>query len=84
MYSLFSQYGEQLILTKGDNNPVDDRGLYNPRQLFLKRDEVLGRAKAFIPYVGMITIALTDYPALKYVLLGLMGAFVLTTREQKD
>ena len=54
------------ILTKGDNNPVDDRGLYNPGQLWLEPDDVLGRARAFLPYVGMITIQLTDYPVLKY------------------
>ena len=27
-----------------------------------------GRAKAYIPYVGMVTIILTDYPALKVLL----------------
>jgi len=29
------------ILTKGDNNSVDDRGLYNPGQLWLEPDDVL-------------------------------------------
>ena len=32
------------LLTKGDNNRVDDRGLYAPGQLWLERDDVLGRA----------------------------------------
>jgi hypothetical protein len=29
-------------LTKGDNNRVDDRGLYAPGQNWLKRDDILG------------------------------------------
>ena len=40
----YSAEGKQLLLTKGDNNEVDDRGLYNPDQLWLTREDVLGRA----------------------------------------
>lgn len=69
------------ILTKGDNNPVDDRGLYNPGQLWLQTEDVMGRAQGFVPYVGMITIQLTDYPILKYLLVGLMGLFVITAKD---
>ena len=32
-------------------------------------------------YLGMVTIILNDYPALKYVLIGIMGLFVLTNKE---
>jgi len=73
--------GDLDILTKGDNNPVDDRGLYNPGQLWLAPEDVMGRAKAFLPFVGMITIQLTDYPVLKYAMVGLMGLFVITSKE---
>mmetsp|Transcript_36592 Transcript_36592/g.80142 ORF Transcript_36592/g.80142 Transcript_36592/m.80142 type:complete len:184 (-) Transcript_36592:106-657(-) len=73
--------GTVSILTKGDNNQVDDRGLYANRQLFIGRKEVMGRAKAFLPYVGMITIWLNDYPWLKYILIGSMGFFVIIGRE---
>lgn len=73
--------GTPQILTKGDNNPVDDRGLYNPGQLWLAPDDVLGRARGFLPYVGMITIQLTDYPLLKYLLVGMMGLFVITSKD---
>ncbi len=69
------------FLTKGDNNPIDDRNLYALNQLWLKRSEVIGKAVACVPYVGMVTILLNDYPPLKYVLISLMGLFVLTTRE---
>jgi signal peptidase len=29
----------------------------------------------------MVTIIMNDYPMVKYVLVGLMGLFVLTTKE---
>ncbi|VDM47143.1 unnamed protein product [Toxocara canis] len=81
------------FLTKGDNNQaalpianfsalqVDDRGLYAPGQFWLTRKDVVGRAKGFVPYVGMVTILMNDYPKLKYAVLAALGAFVLLHRE---
>mmetsp|Transcript_15584 Transcript_15584/g.23216 ORF Transcript_15584/g.23216 Transcript_15584/m.23216 type:complete len:185 (+) Transcript_15584:24-578(+) len=69
------------VLTKGDNNRVDDRGLYAPNQQWLQREDILGRARGALRYVGMVTIILNDYPIVKYVLVGIMGLFVLTTKE---
>ncbi|CAD7958508.1 unnamed protein product [Amoebophrya sp. A25] len=74
---------EFAILTKGDNNQVDDRGLYNSKQNFISKNEVMGRAFGFLPYVGMITILLNDYPWLKYIMIGSMGFFVMIGRESK-
>ena len=34
---------EVRILTKGDNNPVDDRGLYPKGQLWIKEEQVMGQ-----------------------------------------
>lgn len=73
--------GELSMLTKGDNNQVDDRGLYATRQLFIGKREAMGRAQAFLPYVGMLTIWLNDYPILKYVMIGSMAFFVIIGRE---
>ncbi|CAK9303117.1 unnamed protein product [Gordionus sp. m RMFG-2023] len=73
--------GTLKFLTKGDNNQVDDRGLYAPGQLWLMQKDVIGRAKGFAPYIGMVTIWMNDYPQLKYVLLGTLGLFVLIHRE---
>lgn len=53
------------FLTKGDNNSVDDRGLYAPGQLWLTKKDVVGRARGFLPYVGMVTIYMNEYPKLK-------------------
>lgn len=62
--------GKIEVLTKGDNNRVDDRGLYAPGQLWLQREDILGRARGTLRYLGMVTIILNDYPALKYFLIG--------------
>jgi signal peptidase I len=47
----------------------------------LQREDILGRARGTLRYVGMVTIILNDYPIVKYVLVGIMGLFVLTNRE---
>ena len=39
------------------------------------------RVRSTLRYVGMVTIILNDYPMLKYVLVGVMGLFVLTNKE---
>lgn len=79
--SHFTESNQIEVLTKGDNNRVDDRGLYAPGQLWLQREDILGRAKGTLRYLGMVTIILNDYPVLKYVLIGVMGLFVLTNKE---
>ena len=38
-------------------------------------------AHRYLPYIGMVTIIMNDYPIVKYILVGLMGLFVLTTKE---
>lgn len=57
--------GTVKFLTKGDNNSVDDRGLYAPGQLWLTKKDVVGRARGFLPYVGMVTIYMNEYPKFK-------------------
>jgi len=69
------------FLTKGDNNSVDDRGLYAPGQLWLDRKDVVGRARGFLPYVGIVTIVMNDYPKFKYAVLACLGFYVLIHRE---
>ena len=39
------------LLTKGDNNSVDDRGLYAPGQLWIRRNEVVGRARGLVDII---------------------------------
>uniref|UniRef100_A0A8C5LM14 Signal peptidase complex catalytic subunit SEC11 n=1 Tax=Leptobrachium leishanense TaxID=445787 RepID=A0A8C5LM14_9ANUR len=73
--------GDIKFLTKGDNNEVDDRGLYKEGQNWLEKKDVVGRARGFLPYVGMVTIVMNDYPKFKYAVLAIMGAFVLLKRH---
>ncbi|KAL7419026.1 Signal peptidase complex catalytic subunit [Cryptotrichosporon argae] len=71
----------QLLLTKGDNNPGDDRlPLYEGMQ-WLERRHVVGKVQAFLPYVGYVTIAMNDFPQLKYAVLGAIGLFLLVQKE---
>ncbi|ORZ03358.1 signal peptidase I [Syncephalastrum racemosum] len=76
-----AETGKQYLLTKGDNNPRDDRGLYDHRQMWIHKEHVLGKVRGFVPYVGMLTILMNDYPWLKFALLGVIGLFVLVHRE---
>ncbi|KIP09967.1 hypothetical protein PHLGIDRAFT_18473 [Phlebiopsis gigantea 11061_1 CR5-6] len=70
----------QLILTKGDNNPVDDIELYQGLE-WLERKHIVGKVRGFLPYVGYVTIAMNDFPQLKYALLGGLGLLALVQRE---
>ncbi|CAH1758855.1 14168_t:CDS:2 [Entrophospora sp. SA101] len=75
------QSGKQYILTKGDNNQVDDRGLYNKNQVWIHKEHLVGKVNGFLPYVGIITIAMNDYPQLKYFLIIALAIYVLINRE---
>ena len=70
------------LLTKGDNNYVDDRGLYAPGQLYLERRNLMGKAVGFLPHLGIVTILMNDFPMLKFVLIGGLGLLVITSREK--
>jgi signal peptidase len=73
--------GEKYILTKGDNNHGDDRNLYDPGQDWIHEANIVGRSTAYVPYVGMLTILLAENFALKVAVLGVLGFFVLTSKE---
>lgn len=70
------------LLTKGDNNAADDTELYARGQSYLERSkDVIGSVVGFIPFVGYVTILLSEYPWLKTVMMGLMGLMVVLQRE---
>jgi signal peptidase len=72
---------EAQILTKGDNNPSDDTTLYAEDQRYLQREDIIGSVVGYIPFVGYVTILLSEHPWLKTVMLGLMGLVVVLQRE---
>ncbi|CBY24535.1 unnamed protein product [Oikopleura dioica] len=79
-----TETGEVKILTKGDNNQVDDRALYNRGQMWIRPKDVVGRAKAMAPYVGMVTIVMNDYPKIKWAVLAILTALTLLNREAQS
>ena len=72
------------LLSKGDNNPVDDRGLYPPRTFWLNRKHIIGKIRAYCPYVGYLTILLNEHPMLKYTVLGLMLFSVMVSKDPEN
>ncbi|KZV74984.1 hypothetical protein PENSPDRAFT_647508 [Peniophora sp. CONT] len=70
----------QLLLTKGDNNAGDDVELYRGLS-HLERKHIVGKVRGFLPYVGYVTIAMNDFPQLKYAVLGGLGLLALIQRE---
>jgi len=63
--------GQQLILTKGDANRVNDRGLYTQGQLWLTKSDILHRVAFRIPYLGWPIVALGVWP-IRLMLFGLV------------
>ncbi|XP_017255819.1 uncharacterized protein LOC108225465 isoform X2 [Daucus carota subsp. sativus] len=76
--------GEECVVTKGDNNREDDRVLYPPGQLWLRRNDIMGRAAGFLPYVGWVTIIMTEKPVIKYILIGALGFLVITSKDNNS
>ncbi|KAH7127465.1 hypothetical protein EDB81DRAFT_889262 [Dactylonectria macrodidyma] len=69
------------LLTKGDNNMSDDTELYAKGQDYLVRKDIIGSVVGFVPFVGYVTIVLSENPWLKTVMLGIMGLLVVLQRE---
>lgn len=70
------------LLTRGDNNLSDDTELYAKGQDYLTRaEDVIGSVIGYVPFVGYVTILLSEHPWLKTVMLGLMGLAVVLQRE---
>jgi signal peptidase I len=70
------------LLTKGDNNLADDTELYARGQDYLDRKEdIIGSVVGYIPFVGYVTILLSEHPWLKTAALGIMGLMAILQRE---
>jgi signal peptidase len=69
------------FLTKGDNNNADDKELYARGQEFLVKEDIIGSVVGYVPFVGYVTILLSEHPWLKTAMLGIMGLVVVLQRE---
>tara|TARA_R110002060_G_scaffold18373_3_gene25319 strand:+ start:575 stop:844 length:270 start_codon:yes stop_codon:yes gene_type:complete len=79
--SLGTNREDAKLLTKGDNNVADDTELYARGQDYIERKDIIGSVVAYIPFVGYVTILLSEHPWLKTVMLGIMGLVVVLQRE---
>ncbi|CAK9193256.1 unnamed protein product [Sphagnum jensenii] len=57
-----AETNEVEVLTKGDNNLRDGRGLYAHGQMWLQRHHIMGWSVGFLPYLGWVTIIMTEKP----------------------
>ncbi|GMF08191.1 unnamed protein product [[Candida] boidinii] len=72
----------QKLLTKGDNNAVNDLPLYTPGKPYLDReDDIIGSVKGYLPLVGYVTILISENAYFKYALLGLLALSSLVQNE---
>ena len=71
-------------MTKGDNNTVNDRGLYEKGDYWLNRKHILGRIRMYVPYIGIPTVIMYDYPLLNWGILIIMYIFVLTSKDPNE
>jgi signal peptidase len=61
---------------------MDDVDLYAHKQYYLDRqNEVIGAVKAYVPWVGYVTILLSENLWAKYALLAGMGFLAMVQRE---
>ncbi|KAJ3200924.1 Signal peptidase complex catalytic subunit [Clydaea vesicula] len=79
--------GKQYILTKGDNNGPDDRGLYTQYKHYdnwLHEDHIIGKVKGHFPFLGYITIIFSEQPKLKYLVFGIMIISTLLWENKEE
>lgn len=79
--SLTSCRDKAKLLTKGDNNAADDTELYARGQDYLERQDIIGSVVGYVPFVGYVTIMLSEHPWMKTAMLGIMGLLVVLQRE---
>lgn len=80
LFSILKPYlnqHRQLVVTKGDNNNVDDVPMYPPGRAFVTRDEIVGVVVGYVPYLGWVSIALQKAISTRYLLLLITIAFSL-------
>ena len=84
LHTQYSYNEEFSMLSKGDANNADDRGLYPSGVFWLNRKHVIGKIRAYCPFVGYLTILLNENPPLKYTVLGLMLFSVMISKDQEN
>ena len=64
----YNQPLEYSWLTKGDNNLLDDTSIYPPGIPYLKRENIVGVVKWYVPFIGWIVIFVSENIWMKWIL----------------
>jgi signal peptidase len=51
------------------------------KMMYLSKKHIIGKVRANLPYVGILTIWLNDYPPLKYAMIGSMFLLVMIAKD---
>uniref|UniRef100_A0A0D9VMZ2 Signal peptidase complex catalytic subunit SEC11 n=1 Tax=Leersia perrieri TaxID=77586 RepID=A0A0D9VMZ2_9ORYZ len=65
--------GEIVVFNDGRGIPIVHRVI----ELWLQQHHIMGRAIGYVPYAGWVTIAMTEKPFIKYLLIGAQGLLVI-------
>lgn len=71
-----------LILTKGDNNMLDDTSLYGTAGEWIEEDRIIGKSYAYVPRLGYLTILLSETPALRVLSLVVILFFIFAIEDE--
>ncbi|RCV11351.1 hypothetical protein SETIT_2G178700v2 [Setaria italica] len=67
------------VLTKGDNNGVDDYSGFLYSEPWLHRHQVMAKAVGYLPKAGWMNVAVNEKPAVRKVVVGVLGLGILVT-----
>lgn len=77
-----STHSESLsYLTKGDNNDHSDRRYYGNDTRWLESPKIIGKVYAFLPYAGQFSLLISEFPALRVLLISLIGILFLVNQN---
>ncbi|KAJ6608139.1 signal peptidase complex catalytic subunit SEC11 [Mycena sp. CBHHK59/15] len=66
----------QSLLTKGDNNDVDDLSLYRGLER-LEKKHIVGKVRCILPLIGYVSIFFNEYSRLRNGMFGIVSLFGL-------
>lgn len=68
---------QSIILTKGDNNEVDDRWIYRFERHWITEDQILGKSFFYLPRIGHLVLALAEKLWMKVATFAILGVWLI-------
>lgn len=81
VHRAIKKFGNE-ILTKGDNNSLDDLCFYEFGQVRLYPENIKSRVVAYIPFLGKLAIFINKFPILKVFLFVFTFAYTFLFRSK--